>query len=184
MDSAREQQESSSSSEDERDTSMEQEEQEDERETRRIRRELLNTDPSILYESDDPERQGPVTRAMSSRPESMEIPSEQPEGEASKSEQPAHHIPPPPPPPPVWSAPIGPQPESRAGTERKKVYRSKPKYSNMCVNKVAINVVKAKSGTNTSGVPDCLAGPGPNSCSGPGSTSAPSRSGWALWTNG
>jgi len=106
MDPAREKQESSSSSDDEHDTSMEQEEQEDERETRRIRRELLNTDPSILYESDDPERQGPVTRAMSSRPEHMEIPSEQQEGEAGKGE---HYIPPPPPPPPVWTAPIGPQ---------------------------------------------------------------------------
>ncbi len=136
MDSAREKQESSSSSEDERDTSMEQ----DERETRRIRRELLNTDPCILYESDDQERQGPVTRAMSSRSESMEVPSEQPEGEASQSEQPEHYIlpppPPPPPPPPVWSAPIGPQPESKAGTDRKKVMRPKPKYSNICVNKV------------------------------------------------
>ncbi len=44
-----------------------------------------------------------TNRAMSSRPESMEVPSEQPEGEASKSEQPEHYIPPPPPPPPVWS---------------------------------------------------------------------------------
>jgi hypothetical protein len=96
---------------------MEQDEQEDERETRRIRRELLNTDPSILYESDDPERHGLVTRAMSSRPETMEILSEQPDGEASRSELPAVHIPPPPPPPQIWSAPIA--SSQKAELERK-----------------------------------------------------------------
>ncbi len=42
----------------------------------------------------------------------------------------------------------------------------------MIANKVIINVVKAASGTKPSGVPGGLTGPGPNSSSGSGSTSA------------
>jgi hypothetical protein len=150
----------------------------DERESRRLRRELLNTDASILYESDDQEdRQGPVTRARKLDQESMEISSEQQDGEQAQSEQsPAMNPPPPPPPPPpMYSYPIGPMPEQKAGAGMKKISKPKPKYSNMIANKVVINIVKATSGTNPSGVPDELAGPGPNSSSGSGSTSANPR---------
>ncbi len=76
--------------------------------SRRLRRELLNTDASILYESDDQEdRQGPVTRARKLDQDSMEISSEQQEGEQAQSEQPLAMNPPPPPPPPMYNYPIG-----------------------------------------------------------------------------
>jgi hypothetical protein len=74
---------------------------------------------------------------------------------------------------PAYPTTIGPQLETRASFDKKK--NGKSKYSNMLVNKVNINIVKAKSGTNPSSVPDCLAGPGPNSSSGSGSTSANPR---------
>jgi hypothetical protein len=91
MDPPAEQHSSSSESEDVLNSSMEHEETStaDERESRRLRRELLNTDASILYESDDQEdRQGPVTRARRLDQESMEISSEQQDGVQGQSEQP------------------------------------------------------------------------------------------------
>jgi hypothetical protein len=129
MDPPAEQHSSSSESEDELNSSMEQEETStaDEQESRRLRCVLLNTDASILYESDDQEdRQGPVTRARKMDQDSMEISSEQREGEQAQCEQPPAMIPPPPPLPPLYNYPIGPMPENKAGAGKKKISKPKP----------------------------------------------------------
>ncbi len=141
MDPPPEQQGSSSESEDELNSSMEQEETSgaDEGETRRLRRELLKTDVSILYESDDQDdRQGPVTRARKTSQESMEITSEQQGGEQIQSKQTPPPIPTPPLLPPVYKNPIGPMPENTARSGKKKISKPKPKYSDMIANKLLL----------------------------------------------
>jgi hypothetical protein len=73
----------------------------------------------------------------------------------------AAQMPPPPPPPPL--PPQAGEPETEKGTKNPFVIK---------VNKVEINVIKAKSGVNPSGTPGRSADAGPNSSSGPARTSA------------